>query len=111
MSIASVLRSFFDADARPPNDRELADLGLSRLDYDQLMSGAPGTRERMEAIAAKFGVTPEMIDADRGVALEIAETCGRCKEAGRCQRALDGKGEFDLADCPNAAIYSVLANT
>lgn len=109
MSIAVLLRKFFDPGERDPSDRELADLGLSRADYRQLVGGAPGTRARMEALAAKFGVTPEMIDRDRGLALEIAETCGQCHVAGQCQRALDGKGVFDPDSCPNAARYREMA--
>lgn len=111
MSIAAVLRKFFDPKERDPTDRELADLGLSRTDYRQLVGSAPGTRARMEALAAKFGVTPEMIDRDRGLALEIAETCGQCHLAGKCQRALDGKGMFDPDHCPNAARYREMART
>ena len=109
MSIAVLLRKFFDPAEQDPSDRELADLGLSRTDYRQLVDGAPGTRERMEALAAKFGVTPEMIDRDRGLALQITETCGQCHVSGKCQRALDGKGVFDPEDCPNAARYCKLA--
>lgn len=109
MPFAALLRKFFDPAERPPSDRELADLGLSRLDYRQLVGGAPGARARMEALAAKFGVTPAMIDRDRGLALEIAETCGHCHLSGTCQRALEGKAVFDPDACPNAARYRELA--
>lgn len=36
MSIAVLLRKFFDPAEQDPSDRELADLGLSRTDYTKL---------------------------------------------------------------------------
>lgn len=106
MSIATVIRHLFQRSGNPPSDRELADLGLSRVDYQSLISGKPGTRARLEAMAAQFGVTPEMIDADRGEALEIAECCGHCKHATACDNALALGVDFDPVRCPNADRYA-----
>jgi hypothetical protein len=109
MYALNLLRSYFARRPECPNDRDLADLGLSRVDFDLLTHSARGTRTRMEALAARFGVTPRQIDRDRGMALELAETCGHCSESSACQRALDGKGTFETARCPNAARYLQLS--
>lgn len=109
MSIATVIHHLFSRGDRPPTDRELADLGMSRADYGQLVASAPGTRERMEAIAARFGISPEDIDANRGAALEIAETCGHCGVRKECQQGIDGLAKFETARCPNAERYADMA--
>ena len=109
MRLKTLLYHVFPHSAPRPDDRDLADLGLSRMDYDILSRSAPGTRERMEALAARFGVTPAMIDADRGLALELAETCGHCPETDACQRGLEGKAIFRTERCPNASIYADMA--
>ena len=91
-----------------PSDADLADLGLSREDFHILVSGAPGARARMEAMAARFGVTPEQIDADRGYALQLAETCAHCGEAAACRKALDRGMPLTGDRCPNAPIYRAM---
>lgn len=111
MSLFAWTRRLFPPRITRPDDRDLADLGLSRMDYDLLATSQPGARARMEALAARFGITPEMIDADRGMALDLSEVCGHCAEAGACQRALDGKGEFATERCPNAARYAEMSAT
>ena len=109
MTLTARLKEFCEPRENFPNDQELAELGLSRADYVQLVSGRPGTRERMEAIAAQFGVTSEMIDAHFGEAQEIAEICAQCEFGGACERAIKGRGSFDPALCPNAARYVEMA--
>lgn len=106
MSIVTLIKDFFNGRERAPTDRELADMGLSFADYRRLISSADGTRERMEVLAARFGVTPQMIDADRGLALELAQTCGHCQSAKACQNAIDLGVDFDTGRCPNAAVYA-----
>lgn len=111
MSIATVISHLFNQPERPPTDRELADLGLSRVDYQSLISSKPGTRARLEAMAAQFGVTPEMIDADRAVALDIAECCGHCQNAGACENALALGVDFNPERCPNADRYAEMGKS
>ena len=106
MTIATFFKDFFTGRERAPTDRELADMGLSRTDYTRLITSKDGTRQRMETLAARFGVTPQMIDADRGLALELAETCGHCQSSRACQNAIDLGVSFDTARCPNAGIYA-----
>ncbi len=105
MFITTLVKDFFGGRESTPTDFELSDMGLSRAAYQRLISSDEGTRTRMEVLAAQFGVTPAMIDADRGLALELAETCGHCKFARACQNAIDLGVDFDTARCPNAAIY------
>lgn len=111
MSIVTLFRDFFNGRERAPTDRELTDMGLSRVDYQRLVTSKDGTRSRMEVLAARFGVTPEMIDADRGLALELAETCGHCHCAKACQNAIDLGVDFNTERCPNASIYADMSPT
>lgn len=111
MSIFTLMKDFFNGRERPPTDFELADMGLSRIDYNQLISSKDGTRARMEVLASRFGVTPEMIDADHGLALELATTCGSCQCATACQNAIDLGVEFNTDRCPNATIYADMSPT
>ncbi|MEW9920427.1 hypothetical protein AB2B41_12495 [Marimonas sp. MJW-29] len=111
MTIATLFRDFLTDRERAPTDRELADLGLSRADFTRLITSKNGTRERMETLAARFGVTPAMIDADFGLALELAETCGHCKCANACQNAIELGVDFDTNRCPNASIYADMSPT
>ena len=111
MSIATLVKDFLSGRERAPTDLELSDLGLSRADYRRLITSKDGTRARMEVLAARFGVTPEMIDADRGLALELAETCGHCQSATACQNAIDLGVDFNTERCPNAATYAEMSPT
>lgn len=105
MSITTLLEGWFNRREPAPTDFELTELGLSRASYQRLISSSVGTRSRMEALAAQFSVSPAMIEADRGLALDLAETCGHCQSANACQNAMDLGVDFDAAHCPNATIY------
>ena len=111
MTIATLFKNVFANRDRAPTDLELADMGLSRADYTRLMTSKGGTRTRMESLAAQFDVTPEMIDADHGLAVELAQVCGHCKCARACQKALDLGVEFNSDRCPNATIYADMSPT
>ncbi len=103
------LRHLLDPKADDLSDRQLAELGLTRADFRLLQSGHPNTRARLEAMAARFGLTPRELDAYRSVAIDLAKTCGHCSEARTCEKALDGKAEWPVDRCPNAHIYAALA--
>jgi hypothetical protein len=111
MSIIARIKELFSGRERAPTEFELADMGMAKADYHRLITSKDGTRERMEALAAQFDVTPRMIDADRGVAMELAQTCGHCQDAKACQKALDLGVDFDTARCPNAARYADMSPT
>jgi len=106
MSIVTRLADFFQDRERAPTERELADMGFTHSDYRYLVTSKDGTRTRMEALAARFGVTPQMIDAHLGLSLELARTCGHCPNSKACQNALDLGVDMDTALCPNATIYA-----
>ena len=111
MSFMTHLRNFFATDENAPTDAELADMGLSRIDFNQLITSKDGTRARMEVLAARFGVTPRMIDTDLGLSLELSRTCGHCLNAKVCQNAIDLDVEMDTSLCPNASIYADMSPT
>lgn len=111
MTIATLFRDFFKGRERAPTDMELADMGLSRTDFTRLITSKDGTRTRMETLAARFGVTPAMIDADHGLALELATTCGHCQSAKACQNAIELGVDFNTNRCPNASIYADMSPT
>lgn len=92
------------------SEMELADLGLSRADVAILQNGAPGARVRLEKMAAQFGVSPADIDRDRGIALDLAETCARCDEARRCMQAIKTGQKLDEDNCPNSRFYKILSD-
>ena len=111
MSFMTRVKTFFSAHEKPPSKADLADMGLTRIDYDRLHRSKDGTRTRMEALAARFDVTPQMIDADHGLAVELALTCGHCQNAKACQNALTLGVDFDTARCPNASVYADMSPT
>ena len=90
------------------SDRELADLGLSRADLEGLRAGTPGAQERIRAMAADFGVTPETLAANRHLSLHLAEICGHCSAAQTCQKVLKTGAALPHDECPNASIYEAL---
>ncbi|MBD3665183.1 hypothetical protein [Sulfitobacter aestuariivivens] len=111
MCVGSFFRDFFSGRERAPTDMELSDMGLTRHDFTRLTTSKAGARERMEVLAARFGVTPQMIDADHGLALELAKTCGHCINTKVCQNAIDLGVEMDTSLCPNASVYADMSAT
>ncbi|WP_372893664.1 hypothetical protein [Rhodosalinus sp.] len=94
--------------AEGPSDADLADLGLTPEDYEVLVSGAPGARARIEAMAARFGVPATRMDTHRGYALLLAETCAHCGAAAACRKALERGMPLPEDRCPNAPIYRAM---
>ena len=87
-----------------------ADLGMSRAELADFLSGRDDTRERLERMAARFGVSPEELDAERWRIVEITRACGHCREEAVCRRFLEGDGAPAEAEafCPNAALYRAM---
>lgn len=92
-------------------ERELADLGLSRYELEELVTMSPEVPERMARMAAVFGLTVEDIRALRNEYLELLENCGHCEAVGQCRHMLDaGTAQpGNVGFCPNAAFYRAKA--
>ncbi len=83
-----------------------ADTAVSPVDARRLVSARDDVRERMVEMAAHYGVGPARIDANRGVALDVALACADCGHVGECSRYLDGDDSLSADDfCPNAGRY------
>lgn len=71
-----------------------------------------GSEKRMMQMLIRAGVDPDI--ASRGdkeaVIKDIRSRCGKCRAEGLCERWLAGKVEGENAFCPNAQIFSALAN-
>lgn len=92
------------------SDRELADLGLSRADLTLLRSGLPGARKRILAMAAQFGLTEADLNARPELGLDLAETCGHCRQAKTCRDAIRSGSPLPQDKCPNARLYQALSD-
>lgn len=88
-------------------DRAWGDMGLTKGDALELVDARPDVRERMLAMAARYGLGAEDIDPQRQAALDIALACGRCRSTGVCARYLAGmEGVAPDEFCPNAKRYA-----
>lgn len=87
----------------------LRDLGLTRAEVQALQYARPETRQQLEAMARRFGLTPKDLNADRWRALDISLNCAKCGKSRSCANFLTDRGAFDLVDCPNSGTYEALA--
>lgn len=92
-----------------PDSLSLMDLGLTRSEFSILQRSRPQTRQQMEGMAAKFGLSPQDIGRNRWQELDISLKCAQCAQAGKCLKYLSGNGEFSQGDCPNAETYKEMA--
>jgi hypothetical protein len=97
------------------SERELADLGLGRDQAMRLAAAPADTADRMERMAAIFGVSAEAVHRDHGTLVALAETCAGCTERGACASvlALEETAPGTVSDaecgfCANAADYRLL---
>ena len=91
---------------------QLDDLGLSRDEGLRLTASRADTRQRLLAMAARYGLHASDIDADRQAGLDIALACGRCEATRICGRYLSGKAQVEPDTfCPNAGRYEELATS
>jgi hypothetical protein len=98
------------------DDRDLADLGVSRdqaLHLARLPAAVPG---RMQAMAAIFGLDAATLQHDRASLVEMTEACATCGETRACGRTLDRAraldGSISAADCgfcPNSGSFRIMA--
>ena len=89
---------------------ETTDFGVARSDALDLLDGRSDARERLLAMAARFGLSAEDIDRDRQTSVDIARACGRCRTERICRDYLAGKRDLSPCGfCPNAERYAELA--
>lgn len=86
-----------------------ADLAISREDGMRLVNSREDVRARLTEMASRFGLSTADIDADRQTALDVAITCGECRNEKTCRHYLAGDSNADPREfCPNAATYQGL---
>src|SRR5690625_4306835 len=92
-------------------ERELAGIGFTASDLRGMIRLPADIRDRMEAMAAVHGVSPEQIDAERWRAFDMIQVCGHCPHRRACAAALaDPEVTPERCGfCPNAASYRELA--
>ena len=89
-----------------------ADLGRSRHDLSDLSKAPCDTRQKMEAMAAVFGLSPADISREHWREVDIARACGHCSNRRECSRFLRDGGSLDKARkfCPNYHYYEEMRN-
>jgi len=98
---AADARFFSEGDGLREND-----ILVSQEQGLRLLSGRTDTRARMESMAARFGLSAQDIDRNRGTALDVALACGECGSERQCRRYLSGEAAGDPEHfCPNASTY------
>lgn len=97
------------------SDLDLADLGLGRDQALKLAAAPADTVDRMEHMAAIFGIDADRLHADHNTMMALAETCADCRERRACASALSVEAErpgsvaaSECGFCANAADYRML---
>ncbi|MCP5083583.1 MAG: hypothetical protein GY948_17995 [Alphaproteobacteria bacterium] len=88
-----------------------ADVGASKGDLLQIAKGPTCVGERMQAMAAAYGLEPADLAGERWRQLDMARACSNCSESRQCKRWLKGP-DLDLAQagfCPNKSHFSELS--
>lgn len=92
------------------DDRELADLGLTRdqaLNLARLPAWVP---DRVAAMGRLFGLAEADLIRDRGLWEDLLLTCRDCRQLAACRRLLDRDDRpepTEAAFCPNAARFAL----
>lgn len=93
-------------------ERDLNDLALTREQLRTFVSMPVDVSERVQAMAAIFGLSGPQVKRDRGLWLDLQACCGTCNERKNCTEVLE-RGELsrprDAGFCPNAADFTQLA--
>lgn len=93
-------------------DRELEDLGMTRDQMRALVTMPADVPDRVLAMAAIFGLSPDEVKRDHAVWLDVLECCGHCQDRGACALVLE-RGELsrprDCGFCANAGEFTLLA--
>lgn len=89
-------------------DRVLADAQMTRGDIEPMLANYPVSTHRLDAMAARLGVTAAM-HRDPAAERDMRRVCSVCREQGRCTHWLaTGAPEGYQAFCPNADELEIL---
>lgn len=86
------------------SDHELADLGVSRDQAEQLAALPDDISGRITAMGRIFGLSESDLLRDRAVWQELLAVCHSCRELRACRRLLDHADTASPGDagfCPN----------
>ena len=90
----------------------MRDIGVTAGDVSAAIDMKIDLPDRMGRMAAVFGAAPALRRADRWQVFDMARVCDACKHRHACNHALAAEGGAapgDVAFCPNAGEYRVLA--
>jgi len=96
------------------NDRELADLGVTRSEAVALAQMPDDVPARVTAMAKVFGLDPAEVMQDRRVWTELLQTCAQCGDLGTCHRFMAREDPEEPVDtrrltfCPNRRTFDAL---
>ncbi|MBU2980633.1 hypothetical protein KO498_02285 [Lentibacter algarum] len=113
MSILSSLKTYlarYGAAAQPDGFVPM-DLGLTRAEFNTLKHSRANMVDQIEAMSGRFGASMDDINANRWTQVDVSLVCADCKKARACQRYLDGKGHFEISECPNAETFTEIAQS
>ena len=93
-------------------ESDLADLGLTREQMRSLVTIPADVSDRMTAMAAVFGISPEQLTADRSDYVEMLCNCSQCKARSACASELAKGAAADPARtdfCVNHDTFAQMA--
>lgn len=102
------------AEVEELRESDLADLGLSREQMRALVMIPQDVGDRMTAMAAVFGITPDQLTVDRSEYVNMLCNCAQCKSRGECATELAKGAAADpdnTAFCVNHDNFADMAPT
>ena len=94
------------------SDRDIDDLGMTRDQVRQFVMMPADIAERVQHMAAVFGLSQDDLHRNHGAYVEMLERCGGCTDRAACSRALamgDKASPAACAFCRNADAFSSAA--
>jgi uncharacterized protein YjiS (DUF1127 family) len=92
------------------NDREIADLGLTRNELHALTRPGNCSARLLKGMTERLGVTAAMLAREPELRRDIQRACTTCDAQGKCRRWLRRPGSADAYRrfCPNAGTFALL---
>jgi hypothetical protein len=91
--------------------RELADLGISRAELQEMVASPRALPQRVDRAANAFGLTHEMVARDRRAYAEVMCVCATCSASPDCEADVEVGApgtRQDLSFCPNGPQFREL---